>query len=213
MSDTKNVLATSLVMPLGFVALLWLILGVEWLLPVSFKSFGIYPREIFGLWGILSAPLIHGDSAHLANNSSPLIIMGATILLSYRPVAYKVFFWVWLASGLGIWLVARPAFHIGASGLIYGFVCFLFFSGVFRRDVKSLAIAMLVTFIYGGMVWGVLPQQDAGISWEAHLLGALSGAVCAYAFRRKTPKQKYEWEDEPDEAPTDNNFEYWNYRK
>ena len=98
-------------------------------------------------------------------------------------------------DGLLVWLFARESYHIGASGLVYGFAAFLFFSGLFRKDKRSIALSLLIVFLYGGMVWGVLPT-DPKISFESHLFGALTGIVCAFLFRKNDPPPVYEWEEE-----------------
>lgn len=188
---------------------LWIVLGVEWLFNLNLGVYGVYPRDISGLTGIVTSPLLHADFSHLFNNSGPLLLLGTMILFTYRDVAYKVFILVYAMSGLGVWLFARESYHIGASGLVYGLLSFLFFSGVFRFDAKSIAVALFVAFWYGSFVLGILPQ-DNHISWESHLLGTVAGAGCAWIFRKVNPPKQYEWEDE-EETPS-GEFEYWNYR-
>lgn len=151
--------------------------------PVDFGQFGIVPRSPEGARGILFAPLLHGDFTHLISNSVPLVVLGTGLLYLYRRVSWWVVLIVYVLGGAGVWLFARPAsVHIGASGLIYGFAAFIFFSGLLRRDPPSIALALVVTFLYGGMVWGVLPLEP-GVSFEAHLSGALAGILCAFLFR------------------------------
>ncbi|MBT8387456.1 MAG: rhomboid family intramembrane serine protease [Ignavibacteria bacterium] len=160
---------------------------------------GILPRDGFGLLGIVTAPLVHGDFSHLISNTFPLIILGWIILFFYPKASFFLFIFVYFITGLLVWLFARQVYHIGASGLIYGFVSFLFFSGIFRKDNKSIALALIITFLYGGLVWGVLPGMK-GISWESHLFGAVTGLIAAYIFRRiDPPAKKYEWEDDEDD--------------
>lgn len=111
----------------------------------------------------------------------------------------SAFVFIYLITGLLVWIFARPAYHIGASGIVYGFVSFLFFSGLFRKDNISIALSLIVTFLYGGLVWGIIPGLE-GISWESHLFGGITGLIAAYLFRKiDPPKQKYDWEDEPDD--------------
>ena len=101
---------------------------------------------------------------------------------------------IWLFTGFWVWLAARDSSHIGASGLIYGFVCFLFFSGLLRKDTRLMAVSLLVTFLYGSMVWGILPV-DQSISWESHLFGSIAGIFCAYYYRADGPQRpKSQWE-------------------
>jgi len=160
---------------------------------------GILPRDGFGLMGIITAPLIHGDFSHLISNTFPIIVLGWIVFFFYPKISFFLFTFVYIITGLLVWLLAREVYHIGASGLVYGFVSFLFFSGIFRRDNKSVALALIITFLYGGLVWGVLPGMK-GISWESHLFGAIAGLVAAYIFRKvDPPSKKYDWEDEEED--------------
>jgi membrane associated rhomboid family serine protease len=125
----------------------------------------------------------------------------------YRPIAFSVFFWIYVMTGVWLWAAGREAYHIGASGLIYGFSSFLFFSGIFRKERTLMVLSLLVTFLYGGLVWGILPLSPQ-ISWEAHLLGSLAGFITAFYFRKEGPQaKKYDWEEEKDEFKTSD--EYW----
>lgn len=189
-----------LVIPLTFPIVLWLIHLITYLFDLQTYKLGILPRSFTGLIGIITSPLIHGSFSHLISNTAPLIIMGIGIFYFYPKVAYKVFLLIYLGTGIFVWLFAREVYHIGASGIIYGFVSFLFFSGVFRKDNRSIALALVVIFLYGGLIWGVLPTQR-GVSWESHLFGGLSGLISAFIFRKVDPPKKYEWEDEESDIP------------
>jgi hypothetical protein len=114
---------------------------------------------------------------------------------------------IWLFTGFWVWLLARESAHIGASGLIYGLVCFLFFSGILRKDTRLMAVSLLVTFLYGSMVWGILPI-DQSISWESHLFGSVAGFFCAIYFRHEGPQRpKAQWEiDEEIESNSSDNI-------
>lgn len=183
----------SLFYPTVFVALLWAIKFYEYITGNSMIFYGLYPRTLHGLIGIVTAPLIHADFSHLISNSIPLIILGSMTFFFYRPIAFQVFFWVYLMTGVWVWAAARDSYHIGASGILYGFVCFLFFSGIFRKNPHLMAISLFVTLLYGGMVWGIFPIKN-GVSWESHLLGSLAGIITAYNFRNEGPKPKqYDW--------------------
>ena len=195
----KQNLFSILFFPVLFVAAMWIVKLVEINFDISFSDYGIYPREIQGLPGILLSPLIHGDIYHLINNSAPMLFLGMGVWYFYKPVAFKVFLWTYLMTGLWIWAAARPAYHIGASGLIYAFASFIFFSGIFRKYYKLLALSMLIVFLYGGMVWGVFPLKQH-ISWESHLLGAVAGLIMAIHYRKIGPRRKqFDWELEEDE--------------
>jgi len=186
---------------LGFVALLWLIQLANWGLDVGPEQFGIRPRKLAGLHGILFAPLLHGDFGHLIANSVPLVVLGTVMLHLYPSAALKVLPAVFLGPGLAVWLFARGGVHIGASGLVYGLVSYVLAAGLIRRDRRAIAASLLVCFMYGAMVWGVLPIQQR-VSWETHLAAALIGLVLAIALRRLDipPRTRYAWEDETDES-------------
>jgi membrane associated rhomboid family serine protease len=200
--EEKKKFIHSLVFPTFFLVLIWMIKISEAALEMSFTHLGLFPLEAGGLKGILFAPLIHANFKHLFDNSVPLYVLSIAIFYFYRPVAYRVFFLVWFISGLIVWLTARPSYHIGASGLVYGFASFIFFSGVIRNNIHLLAISLIVVFMYGGLIWGILPY-DLRISWESHLVGGLTGLGIALFYRGYgPPSTKKEWpeEEEEDEA-------------
>ncbi|MGB3851005.1 MAG: rhomboid family intramembrane serine protease [Tunicatimonas sp.] len=171
----------------GFTLLLWLVRTLEWSTSSSFGSLGIFPRHASGMVGILTAPLVHGDFLHLISNTVPILLLLTAVFFIYPRIALQVFAAIYLITGFWVWIAAREAYHIGASGLVYGLAAFLFFSGVFRRDVRSTAVALAVTFLYSGMLQGLLPGSDASISWESHLLGAAAGVFCSFYYRRSDP--------------------------
>jgi len=211
MEGEKKRFLYSLVFPGLFLLLIWLIKIIEVTLHLNFTFLGIFPLRIKGLIGIVTAPLIHSDFQHLAANSLPLLILGAGMFYFYREIAGKVFLLIYLISNIWIWFGARYAYHIGASGIIYGMASFLFFSGVIRKNVKLMAISLLVVFLYGSMVWGLLPIQPH-VSWESHLMGAIAGLVLAFYYRDRGPKRKiYSWEFEDDDEDEDEDKNaYWN---
>lgn len=199
----------SLVFPAFFLLVIWSVRITESALETSFAHLGLFPLKAEGLRGILFAPLLHADFKHLFDNSVPLFFLSVAIFYFYRPVAYRVFFLVWLISGAIVWLTARPAYHIGASGLVYGFASFVFFSGIIRNNIHLLAISLLVVFLYGGLVWGIFPY-DFRISWESHLVGGLTGLGLAIYYRGfGPPSTRKVWEEEeegeiPEEPPEEN---------
>jgi membrane associated rhomboid family serine protease len=193
MRNQKSKILYSLFYPLLFVAILWGIRLFEEVSGYKLFWYGLYPRTIHGLIGIATAPLIHGDFSHLLSNTLPLIILGSMMFYFYRPIAFQVFFWVYLMTGIWVWAAARDSYHIGASGILYGFLCFLFFSGIFRKNPQLMALSLFVTVLYGSMVWGIFPIKS-GVSWESHLLGSLAGIITAYNFRKEGPPPKqYNW--------------------
>jgi len=190
---------SKLLTPLLFPVVLWVVHLLSLLFSEDLSKLGLLPRNLVGLLGILTSPLIHADFSHLISNTIPLIILGWIIFYFYPKVSYILFIFIYLVTGLLVWIFARQVYHIGASGIVYGFVSFLFFSGIFRRDNTSIALALVITFLYGGLVWGMIPGWK-GISWESHLFGAITGFVAAYLFRKiDPPKKKYDWEDEPED--------------
>ncbi len=182
--------------PLSFVSMLWIILGVNELLNLGLSRFGVYPRITEGLIGILTMPLIHADFAHLFSNSFPLLVLGFAVYLFYPSIATRVMAIIYVGSGALVWAAARPSFHIGASGVVYGLIAFVFFSGVFRKDVRSVVLALITVILYGGAIVGIFPTEP-GVSWEGHLYGSLVGIACSWIFRRSDPVKKYDWENEP----------------
>jgi len=185
----------SILIPAAFIIIIWMIYISQSTFDLPFAHYGILPRKISGIAGIFSAPLIHADISHLISNTPALLILSITVIYFYPDSSLKVLGLIYLLTGILVWLFARQVYHIGASGIIYGLLGFLFFSGVFRRDNRSIAIALLVTFIYGGLIWGVLPGVK-GISWESHLFGGISGIIIAFIFRKEDPYIKYDWEKE-----------------
>jgi membrane associated rhomboid family serine protease len=175
---------------------LWIIKIIDFSDDLNLYELGLYPRSIKGLPGVFLSPLLHSDFNHLISNSIPLLILGTGIIYFYRELAYKTIVFIWIVSGIGVWVIARNSYHIGASGLIYGIAAFLFLSGLIRKDFRLASISLLVIFLYGGLVWGVFPIFPK-ISWEFHLLGGLSGFLAAILYRNKGPKSpKWSWEEE-----------------
>lgn len=189
--------------PLLFPVILWIIHLVSVIFQIDLTRMGILPRNLAGLLGIITSPMVHGDFSHLISNTIPLVVLGWIIFFFYPKVSYLAFGFIYFFTGLLVWIFARQVYHIGASGVVYGFVSFLFFSGLFRRDNKSVSLALIITFLYGGLVWGMIPGWK-GISWEAHLFGAITGLAAAYLFRKiDPPAKKYDWENEEDDFDVD----------
>jgi len=187
---------------LGFVALIWLIQLLDWALDLEPADFGVRPRQLAGLPGIFFAPLVHGGFAHLLANSPPLLVLGTAMLYLYPSAALRVLPAVYLGTGVAVWLFARGSAHVGASGLIYGLVSYIFVASLIRRDRRAIAASLLVCFMYGALIWGLLPIEP-GVSWETHLAAALIGIVLAIALRRRDipPRVRYTWENEEDNDP------------
>ncbi len=165
-----------------FIILLWIIHLLHILLQFRPGYFGLYPRRVFGLRGILLSPLMHSNFEHLISNTVPLVVLMTMLFYFYNRVATRAFIMIYLLTGITVWLFARPVFHIGASGVVYGLLSFIFWMGVFRRSIKSVILTLIVTVLYSGYTAGILPNQQ-GISWESHLLGAISGIFTAFWFK------------------------------
>jgi membrane associated rhomboid family serine protease len=182
---------------IAFVALLWLMSLLQWGLDSDPGQLGLRPRDAAGLAGIFFAPLLHGGFAHLLSNSLPLLVVGTTMLYLYPSSSRWVLPLAYLGPGVLVWLGGRSAVHIGASGLVYGLVAYVFVAGLMRRDRRAIAASLLVSFMYGALVWGVLPLRPE-VSWETHLAAALLGVALAFALRQRDipPRRRYSWEDE-----------------
>ncbi len=165
------------------IAFLWIVHILSYFFPLN--KFGIVPRNIYGLWGILFAPLLHNDFSHLSANSVSLFILGLFLITLEHKKSYWIIIAVVLLGGAGTWLIGRPdTIHIGASGVIYGILGYLLARGLFKRDLKSLIISLAVFFLYSGMIFGVLPVNSS-MSWESHLCGFVSGIIMASSYGRK----------------------------
>jgi membrane associated rhomboid family serine protease len=186
------------VVALAFTAVLWVIKLLELALDLDLARFGVYPGTLRGLSGVFLAPLIHGSLAHLFSNTLPLIILGTVLLYGYPRSARLVIPVLYFGTGIGVWLFARSAWHIGASGLTFGMMFFVFTVGVLRWDTRSIGLALVVFLLYGGMIWGVFPG-DPSVSFESHLAGALIGITLAVLLKNRDPapaRKRYSWEDE-----------------
>src|SRR5690606_571298 len=162
--------------PLLFVMVLWVVFWIESVFGHNFNSYGIYPRKLGGLRGVIFSPFIHGSLKHLFNNSVPLFVLCSALFYFYREIRWKVLFMGLLLTGVATWCIGRASFHIGASGVVYMLVAFLFFKGIFSKQFQLTALALIVVFLYGGMLWYVFPVNPE-ISWEGHLSGFFVGIV------------------------------------
>ena len=188
--------STVLIVPMAAVILVWGVYWIEVAFDFNFNHFGIFPRSISGLKGILLSPFIHGSLKHLYNNTIPVAILLAALFYFYRNIAFRVLVSGVLLSGVITWLIGRQSYHIGASGLIYVLASFIFFKGIFSKHFRLIALSLIVVFIYGSLLWYIFPVKD-GISWEGHLAGFITGFLFALILKAKVPKpKKYEWERE-----------------
>ncbi len=197
--DIQRILAAAII-PLFIILILYLLkfleVGMDW----DFTHLGVYPMEKKGFFGIFAHPLVHSSFKHLLANTLPLLFLSWCLFYFYRDIAPYIFFSIWIGCGLFTFLIGKPGWHIGASGIIYGLAFFLFFSGILRKHIPLVAISLLVTFLYGGLVWNMFPQfAKADTSWEGHMGGAIAGMICSAAFIKYGPQRPEPFADEEDE--------------
>lgn len=181
-------------------ALMWLVHFINLISDGQLYQFGIFPRTMSGLIGVFAAPFIHStsDFGHILNNSLPTLILTWLLFYNYRTIATRVFIIIFFLTGIATWLLARDAYHIGMSGVIYGLTSFLVFSGFFRKNMQVAAVSLFVIFLYGSLIWGVFPTT-ATVSWEGHAMGLFTGIIAAVLFKFSGPqpgKFRYELEEE-----------------
>ncbi|MGB5236174.1 MAG: rhomboid family intramembrane serine protease [Flavobacteriaceae bacterium] len=198
MTEERNLEFTTQVVLIPMLAILsiWIVFWFEVKFNVNLNEYGIYPRTFKGLRGVLFSPFLHGSLDHLYNNSLPLVILSGALAYFYRNATLKVLLLGILFSGFLTWCIGRSSYHIGASGLIYVLASFIFFKGIFTKHYRLVALSLLVVFIYGGLLWYILPIEE-GISWEGHLAGFLTGLGLALTTKTFLPPvPKYAWENE-----------------
>ncbi|HOT64237.1 MAG TPA: rhomboid family intramembrane serine protease [Dysgonamonadaceae bacterium] len=196
------------------VVLLWLffVIDVSGIFGFPLYRLGILPREVRGLIGILFSPLLHESFSHLLSNTLPIFMLMWSLFYFYRSIAWKSLLILWILSGFLTWLIGRDSYHIGSSGLIFGLMFFLFFSGIFRNYIPLIALSLIVAFVYGSSFWSIFPfaqYVDVHLSWEGHLAGAVSGIIVAIVFRNQGPQNPEKiWNDEDnwfdDESESEN---------
>jgi membrane associated rhomboid family serine protease len=219
MHSEKGKFIAAVTIPGILLILMWLLKVAETIIGFSTVKYGIHPLHLDGLQGIVLAPLIHSGFKHLAANSLAFVVLGTGLFYFYRQIALKSFIAIWILSGIWVWFGGRDSYHIGASGVIYGMAAFLFVSGLIRKDTGLAALTLIVTFLYGSLIWGAIPGflPDKQISWEAHLGGMVSGIIMAVYYRKSGPeRKKYQWEIEEEleqqreKEYLNSNFDYWN---
>lgn len=187
-----------LAFPISFIILIWVIHIFQVIAGIDLGRLGVFPQRFEGLSGILTSPLIHGSWEHLFYNTVSFLFLSAFIFGFYPRIALRSFILLYLLSGLGVWIFAEPnSYHIGASGVVYGMVSLVFWNGLFRRNLKSIVLALIVLVVYSGFFSGIVPGKE-GVSWESHLLGGIAGIFLAWVYRK---------EIEQDEVPPPPVFE------
>ena len=189
--------------PVLLIVILWITEFYETFSGNDLYRWGIYPREWDSLVGVITAPLIHSDFEHLISNTVPLFTLTSVMIFFYRKVALPSYIVIQLFTGFAVWIFARPSYHIGASGVVYGLVSFVFWSGVFRRNIKSIVLALIIVVMYSGYFYGILPNKE-GVSWESHLFGGIVGIFTAFLFKNIQEEDEkevvYSWELEEEEG-------------
>jgi membrane associated rhomboid family serine protease len=197
----------ALFVPLIFAGFMVLTFVFEKGMNFDFHYAGIYPRQIKSLGGIFGMLFVHSDWSHLSNNVISFLLLGVCLFYFYHEIALKVFGLSIILCGALLWIIGRENWHIGASGLVYAIAFFLFFSGIIRKHVPLIAISLVITFVYGSMIWHLFPwQANDPISWEGHLSGGITGLVLSIAYRKYGP-QKPELDDEDDMENLDEDTE------
>ena len=187
MDQEKQELKSSLFFTIKLAFILLMVQVFQSATGIDLGGFGVFPRNQYGLIGILLGPMVHGSWSHLFSNLPPLMVTVFLIHYFYREYFWRIFLSCYFLTGIAVWIFSREVYHIGISGVVYALVSFLFFAGIFVRNLISIVLSLLVLMLYSGVVAGVLPTQEIlekNISWESHLLGAIAGAVIAWMFRR-----------------------------
>ena len=194
MNDQFQFSTKTLLLPLLIIFIMWLVYWVEIAFGYNFNDFGIYPRTFSGFKGVLFSPFIHSNTEHLFNNSIPLLVLLLALGYFYGSIAHRILLIGWIATGVLTWLVARTSFHIGASGVVYMLVSFIFFSGIFRKYYRLIAVSLTVVFLYGSLAWYLFPIEK-GISFEGHSAGFVIGLILAIIYKNEGPqKEEIKWE-------------------
>ncbi len=196
--DVQRIVLAAII-PLFLLFILYILKFLETGMDWDFTKLGVYPMEKRGVFGIFAHPLVHSSFKHLFANTIPFFFLSWCLFYFYRDIAPYIFFTIWIGCGVFTFLIGKPGWHIGASGIIYGLAFFLFFSGLLRKHVPLIAISLLITFLYGGLVWNMFPQfAKETTSWEGHLSGAITGTLCSIAFMKYGPQRPEPFADEED---------------
>ncbi|MFK8102421.1 MAG: rhomboid family intramembrane serine protease [Saprospiraceae bacterium] len=211
-TENANKLYLSLRFPLLLLAALWSIHLLILYVDFDYQYWALYPRRsfgsfgIFGIIGIFSSPFLHSGFEHLISNSFPILILSTTIIYFYPKVAFRSMLMIYIFTGIMVWLLGDYFFceakagydcirgHVGISGVVYGMVTFVLGNGIFRKNRKSIILALIVLFFYSGIFLGILPTQE-GISWESHLFGAIVGFFTSYFYREEIEADEVKPED------------------
>ncbi|MDU1891558.1 MAG: rhomboid family intramembrane serine protease [Dysgonomonas sp.] len=189
MKENLTRLKTSITYAFLIILIPWIVKIIEFLFSTSFHTWGIYPRSFFGLWGVLTSPIVHGSFDHLIGNTVPFLVLATLLFFFYKKKSVYIFVVLWLTSGVLTWIISRSSWHIGMSSVIYAMASFLIFGGFFSKKVILIIISLVVIFAYSGLIYGIFPTTGH-ISWEGHLSGAISGFFWAYTMRKELARSR-----------------------
>lgn len=199
--------ADLLILPMIGVLSIWMVFWLDWRYYLELYQYGVYPRTLTGLRGVVFSPFIHGGLKHIYNNSIALFVLLLMLNFFYKKQVWQVLGWGILISGLGTWLIGRESHHVGASGLIYVLVSYMFFKGIQTKHYRLVALSLLIVVLYGSMIWYMFPDTEEGISWEGHLSGFVTGMILSFVLKSPEYSEivyKYEWQSpnyKPEEDP------------
>jgi membrane associated rhomboid family serine protease len=189
LSDSKTELRKMLlaaIIPASFIFIAWMVYVLEIGLNISLSEYGLRPREFSQWFGVLTMPFLHGGFEHIIANTTSFLVLGSLLFYFYNDDAIQIFVWAYVLSGIFTWLIGRSSIHIGASAMIYSFAGYLFTAGVLSKNIRHMAISLIVVFLYGSMIWGIFPQNN-NVSWEGHLSGFAAGIGLAFMYRPPKP--------------------------
>jgi membrane associated rhomboid family serine protease len=202
-----NHLKDAILVTLLLLTLIWVAFLFEEFMHVPLKRFGLQPRSLEGLWGIIGMFFLHGSWEHILHNSMGFAVLNTLLFYIYRKISIPVFLFIFVCTPILVWFFARPSNHIGASGVIYGLFGFLLFGGLLTEHPILRRVTLVVVLYYGSLIWWIFPIKSE-ISWEGHLSGFIVGILCAAFYRNQFPKRpKFQFEMEP-ELPDDPDA-YW----
>lgn len=187
-----------IILPILFIMVIWGVYWLDWRDFLQLYQYGVLPRTFVGLRGIVFSPFLHGGLKHLYNNSIALFVLLIMLQVFYKQQMWRVLILGILLSGFGTWLIGRESYHIGASGLIYFLVSFMFFKGMQTKHFRLIALSLLIVVLYGSTIWYMFPDVEDDISWEGHLSGFVMGLLTTFFIEKPIYAQKiykYPWQD------------------
>ncbi len=195
MRQDYKILLKKLIIPISILAILWGIEILEYLTEDRYTRFAIFPRDANSILGIISAHFIHSDWGHLISNSFPMFGLVLIMMFFYERLLYPVLIGIMMLTGTSVWLFARESYHLGSSGVVYGLIGFIFWSGIFRGNLRSTVLSLVILIGYSSYFQGLTPEE--GVSWESHLFGGISGAFLGLVFKNVAVDGEKDFIDDP----------------